>query len=1304
MGELLISKKLIFFFTSVNPAGHLNFQQNQHYQRMTASSHGHFDRSSQDRSAWSHLLSLEPSMTSSAGLSGALPGAQHLQDPFPSGHIKGSMGFTSASTKPRGHPPMHYSPVTSSSLLQGNLSEMPIQSLSQEKISQHLGQLMNLSKSTMNSDKVPLSKPLTVSTEFSSLESSGDYSPVSPPAAPPAFEDPLLDLTRRHGKEVKMPSRQPPTSTMSIMPEAQLQGPPAIMNPLSAFMGAPSSFTHQRPLDVLSQVPFSASALGTQKPSASPSDMPLDMTTAVAGKSDFTETNAGKQMQDISSSLSIEGHEKRTSEKFELSHEPTAQFFDIGLSSNLVSDRKETLPVLKTVQKTSVSNHGFTNHSQLLASASASNVAPLSLSQEKNIKMPKSTPKKSNFYGRDASLFAFSDENIATTIPPAVSLPMSSSHSVTPSVNMNSTIVTSQEEGLMSTTDFTQPSEMKPQLFSSVQSEIKSLPSDVSLQNPKDPGTFSINDLSSATHPPQASEMSGPSLILDTNNLSSRPALEGSQKVEENEDIQPNINDNAECEPSLIQNNEPSQVEEVESDVLKFEVASNSKPQKGRKRKTLGVVKRTRKQTPKRGKNIQHVPDVPQSVVVLERTNIIVSPLDGKVQGNGSGNEQGLTEKAAQGNPGMGKKKNMKAGDEKNAPRRSSSRKSKDNAMRLIELQADAGYVSIPGVDEDLVPKRMSRKRTAAAVTAGKVSSQSELSDLSGDSSSSDEQMEEKDDDYVVDEEEAAAVEKDELVDEEKLSNKTFVSKKKPGSLRISIKLSGDSSAEIVSGIDDSPVKKKRKPPKKKAVKNKSKANLKPENDPVPVKPENDPVPVKPENDPVPVKPENDLVPKDMDTSEQGSKEQVQAQLISTSANLDAQTSDIQRSLMEKYFSTVTAAKKNLGAKPAIKANKAIAKNLKPKQNKSFLGKNKKLSPKKSQVLPDKDIPGPNTSKSDSSDAIDVPKFRCGYCPQRYHTKTDLLTHMDEHMSEMESKDGGNDSSARKNYIQGSEKVSGPDSLDKKHDVKMVEDKVSPKDKLVALSQQQKFKCGECEKVFKSKSLLLDHVRCHTADKPFECDICHKCFANRTLLSAHRKTHMHEDLLRCQVCSKAFIHKADLDHHMQSHPKRTGGVMTSVKSSVSSKNVKKIGKNKLAETQLPSTKKTSFASALSGDTDDSSMNNGVPGVLVLKRKEASVSSAPKTKSESLSKNSVTGLPNLKVNPSNVKSNSVNKVVKSDPTVAPQKRGSDVEKESTGGKAPATQVSEIKPKEETSSGVCTCKECPDCVTRFLQSFV
>ena len=46
----------------------------------------------------------------------------------------------------------------------------------------------------------------------------------------------------------------------------------------------------------------------------------------------------------------------------------------------------------------------------------------------------------------------------------------------------------------------------------------------------------------------------------------------------------------------------------------------------------------------------------------------------------------------------------------------------------------------------------------------------------------------------------------------------------------------------------------------------------------------------------------------------------------------------------------------------------------------------------------------------------------------------------------------------------------------------------------MVVTKEALHKCKECEKEFKEKSNLRQHMIVHSAEKPFQCDICDKSF------------------------------------------------------------------------------------------------------------------------------------------------------------------------------------------------------------------
>ncbi|CAG2116742.1 unnamed protein product [Medioppia subpectinata] len=78
-----------------------------------------------------------------------------------------------------------------------------------------------------------------------------------------------------------------------------------------------------------------------------------------------------------------------------------------------------------------------------------------------------------------------------------------------------------------------------------------------------------------------------------------------------------------------------------------------------------------------------------------------------------------------------------------------------------------------------------------------------------------------------------------------------------------------------------------------------------------------------------------------------------------------------------------------------------------------------------------------------------------------------------------------------------------------------------------------------CEKTFGESETLLAHIRVkHTMERPFGCDVCHKTFPTEGYLRTHQKIHTEDSRqYRCSWvgCDSAFRTKQILVDHIKSH-------------------------------------------------------------------------------------------------------------------------------------------------------------------------
>ena len=89
------------------------------------------------------------------------------------------------------------------------------------------------------------------------------------------------------------------------------------------------------------------------------------------------------------------------------------------------------------------------------------------------------------------------------------------------------------------------------------------------------------------------------------------------------------------------------------------------------------------------------------------------------------------------------------------------------------------------------------------------------------------------------------------------------------------------------------------------------------------------------------------------------------------------------------------------------------------------------------------------------------------------------------------------------------------------------------------------FKCGLCEKTFKNKDCLQNHMPTHSEVPQFSCDVCDKQYTHRSALYRHKRIHTlndetshrltDPDITRCIVCQKVFGDVNSLKVHQRTH-------------------------------------------------------------------------------------------------------------------------------------------------------------------------
>ncbi|KAJ8363003.1 hypothetical protein SKAU_G00118340 [Synaphobranchus kaupii] len=82
---------------------------------------------------------------------------------------------------------------------------------------------------------------------------------------------------------------------------------------------------------------------------------------------------------------------------------------------------------------------------------------------------------------------------------------------------------------------------------------------------------------------------------------------------------------------------------------------------------------------------------------------------------------------------------------------------------------------------------------------------------------------------------------------------------------------------------------------------------------------------------------------------------------------------------------------------------------------------------------------------------------------------------------------------------------------------------------------EKPYKCTQCQKLYKRRGHLKDHMRIHTGEKPYKCAHCEKCFSTNSVLIRHLSIHTGEKPYKCTQCEKLYKRRGHLKDHMRIH-------------------------------------------------------------------------------------------------------------------------------------------------------------------------
>lgn len=91
-------------------------------------------------------------------------------------------------------------------------------------------------------------------------------------------------------------------------------------------------------------------------------------------------------------------------------------------------------------------------------------------------------------------------------------------------------------------------------------------------------------------------------------------------------------------------------------------------------------------------------------------------------------------------------------------------------------------------------------------------------------------------------------------------------------------------------------------------------------------------------------------------------------------------------------------------------------------------------------------------------------------------------------------------------------------------------------------SQQKTHVCDICQRGFKRREHLYQHMKLHTGFRPYICEHCNKSFMRKEHVIRHSTLHSGQKNFTCNICDKSFSRNDNLLKHKKTHEKQASYV------------------------------------------------------------------------------------------------------------------------------------------------------------------